>query len=348
MERQLSASNPVSVFWKGSSKQELQVLLDNSTVLTLTLDEYSGNVTKIVVDTILDEFIPHSRVIVSCVRATGYMGAGLTNKQLVFIQHKKNVMLSEAKKPSDLISTVYADATDVVRELVLDEGRKLLITNSTKQFNVCSVIADKKAMTLVELDKYIPSSPKYKTRFPKFSILHNDTIYSIEEKVNECIELQVFMFTKRKLQLQNSVKMPYNKNNDIQLKCGDLSPDESVWALGFSDGTIIVYNLTTGGDKVVNSFARGYVATVKWNKTSSVLLVCYREGTVLMLDRALQPLDFIFDDGFSTFILDFPALLGPKLGTIRMYHEKIGEVNICSLGKRGRSWIGTIFFALFF
>ena len=45
------------------------------------------------------------------------------------------------------------------------------------------------------------------------------------------------------LKLQNSVKMPYNKNNEIQLKCGDLSTDESVWALGFSDGTIIVYSI---------------------------------------------------------------------------------------------------------
>jgi hypothetical protein len=61
-------------------------------------------------------------------------------------------------------------------------------------------------MTLVELDKYVPSSPKYKTRFPKFSILHNDTIYSIEEKVNECIELQVFMFTKRKVQQKKKQK----------------------------------------------------------------------------------------------------------------------------------------------
>ena len=37
------------------------------------------------------------------VRALGYFAAGLTNKQLVFIQHRKNVMLSEAKKSSDLV-----------------------------------------------------------------------------------------------------------------------------------------------------------------------------------------------------------------------------------------------------
>jgi hypothetical protein len=44
---------------------------------------------------------------------------------------------------SSIQSSVYFD-NDVIREFVYDESRKLLISNSTKQFVVYTLIADKK------------------------------------------------------------------------------------------------------------------------------------------------------------------------------------------------------------
>ncbi len=92
----------------------------------------------------------------------------------------------------------------------------------------------------------------------KFGTVQSDTLYGIEEKPNEFIELGIFNFTKRKVQsvtpilylpfpflqlsLHNNVKLTQIKE-EIQLKCSDLSPDESLWVFGLSDGTILLYSI---------------------------------------------------------------------------------------------------------
>ena len=74
---------------------------------------------------------------------------------------------------------------------------------------------------------------------------------------------------------------------------------------------------------------------------------------MFMLDRALQPLCFIFDDGFSTFMLDLPTWLGYLYFALLSFffffivffffvylfvcsysfQKKAGETDVCCVGE---------------
>lgn len=110
--------------------------------------------------------------------------------------------------------TAYGDAVEAVRDIALDEGRKFLIANTSIKFTVYNMIPDRKydsrpimkvakflcrGFVLVEVDAYLPPVKGTKIRFVKFSTLHEEVIYCIEEKARNYLELQVYKLTKRKV-----------------------------------------------------------------------------------------------------------------------------------------------------
>ena len=111
--------------------------------------------------------------------------------------------------------------------------------------------------------------------------------------------------------------MPYNKS-DIQLKCGDLSPDESVWALGFSDGTIIVYSIN------LLLFTSQYIDSGRFNDWGGQSGKLFREG---LLDLPLKELNI-----YSQYFRDMlQPLNGTKQVALCLYVTE-RELYWCQIG----------------
>eukprot|EP01111_Echinosteliopsis_oligospora_P002998 TRINITY_DN14829_c0_g1_i1.p1 TRINITY_DN14829_c0_g1~~TRINITY_DN14829_c0_g1_i1.p1 ORF type:complete len:400 (+),score=91.99 TRINITY_DN14829_c0_g1_i1:163-1362(+) len=115
---------------------------------------------------------------------------------------------------------------------------------------------------------------------------------------------------KKKFAVCKTYKRDRRKGKERRVRFVDVSTDESLCIIGMNSGHMLLYDFELGADMMVEPFFESEVTCAKWNEQNSALVICYGSGEIILVDRRLHIIGFIFENGHFCSSVNLRELFG--------------------------------------